>query len=117
MSEDRQVPDKVRRERRKALSAGLAAYDKAVAAGDGERAAGEVETLKALGLVVTLPNGLLVAGPDVADAEDTAGPRPRKTSRRVLAAAVVIAGVLVLLGGPVVFLVYLALTPGHGTAP
>lgn len=57
----------VSQERREALNAGIDAYDRAMEAGDEGQAAGELEAMKALKLVVQIPGGPLVTGPDVAD--------------------------------------------------
>lgn len=67
MNPGREVSDEVKQNRREALNAGMDAYGDAVDAGDDAKAARELETMKALGLVVEAPNGLLVTGQDVAD--------------------------------------------------
>ena len=67
MSPGREVPQEVSEQRREALNAGMAAYDEAMASGDEDQAAGELEAMKALKLVVQIPGGPLVTGPDVAD--------------------------------------------------
>ena len=53
----------------------------------------------------------------MAEVEPEPSPVPRKTLQRIVIGAVVALAVLALLGAPAAFLVYLAVTPGHGTAP
>ena len=67
MNAGREVTEQVKQHRREALNAGMAAYDAAMDAGDEAGAERELETMKALDLVVTTDNGMLVTGPDVAD--------------------------------------------------
>lgn len=63
----RERSDEVRQNRREILDAGQAAYGAAVRDGDEEAAARELDTLKALGLLVRDDCGRLQPGPDVAD--------------------------------------------------
>jgi hypothetical protein len=67
MARKREVSQEVKDNRRKILDAGQAAYGKAVDAGDEAGAAALLEEMKALKLVVQIPGGPLVTGPDVAD--------------------------------------------------
>jgi len=67
MFRKREVSQEVKDNRRKALNAGMDAYQDAVDAGDEKQAAAEMAAMKALKLVVQIPNGPLVTGPDVAD--------------------------------------------------
>jgi hypothetical protein len=66
VSRRREPSGEVKRNRREALDAGIAAYGKAAKAGDEEAAARELDTLKALGLLVPDEFGRLQPGPDVA---------------------------------------------------
>lgn len=63
----RDPSDEVKQNRREALDAGMTAYGKAANSGDEDRAARELDTLKALGLLVRDDCGRLQPGPDVAD--------------------------------------------------
>lgn len=67
MSKDRKVSGEVKQHRREALDAGQAAYSAAMAAGDQDAARRELDTLKALDLLVDDGSGRWVPGPDVAD--------------------------------------------------
>jgi hypothetical protein len=64
---DRKVSDEVKQHRREALNAGMAAFGRAVKAGDENAAALELDTIKALGLLVPDEYNRLQPGPDVAD--------------------------------------------------
>lgn len=66
----RKVSQEVKANRREALDAGMDAYQDAVDAGDEKKAATELEALKALKLLVQIPGGPLVTGPNVADRPD-----------------------------------------------
>jgi hypothetical protein len=63
----REPSDEVKRNRRKALDAGMAAYGEAAADGDEDGAARHLDTLKVLKLLVPDEFGRLQPGPDVAD--------------------------------------------------
>jgi hypothetical protein len=63
----REPSDEVKQNRRKALDAGMAAFGEAAQDGDEDRAARELDTLKALKLLVPDDCGRLQPGPDVAD--------------------------------------------------
>jgi hypothetical protein len=67
VGKDRNVSDEVKRHRREALDAGLDEYLAAVARGDKAGELRELDTLKALELLVPDEAGVLQAGPDVAD--------------------------------------------------
>jgi hypothetical protein len=67
MGRDRKCSDEVKKHRREALDAGMAAFGQAVEDGDEDAAARELDTMKALDLLVPDECNRLQPGPDVAD--------------------------------------------------
>lgn len=67
MGKNRKVSEEVKKNRRKALDGGMAAYRRAANSGDEEGAARYLDELKALKLLVPDEYGRLEPGPDVAD--------------------------------------------------
>jgi len=66
MDRNREVPDKVKQDRREVLDAGIAAHVAAARDGDEEAANRILDEMKALKLLVPDENGVLQTGPDVA---------------------------------------------------
>jgi hypothetical protein len=75
VSRKREVSDEVKQDRREALDAGLDEYLAAVACGDKAGELRELDTLKALELLVPDESGVLQPGPDVAGCREQAPPR------------------------------------------